>query len=104
MNTRIYVEGGGDNNALRTLCRQGFSEFFRKAGLEGMMPRIIASGSRNNAFSNFCTALNNANTGDFIVLLVDAEGPVETEMVSGIISIDVTSGIDRKERSVRMLI
>lgn len=43
------------------------------------MPRIVASGSRNDAFSDFCTALKSATTDDFTVLLVDAESPVETE-------------------------
>lgn len=76
MNVKVYVEGGGDTNALKTRCRQGFSEFFRKAGLEGCMPRIVASGGRQQAFDDFCTALNKAGEGDFIVLLVDSEAAV----------------------------
>lgn len=79
MNLKVYVEGGGDTNALRTRCREGFSEFFRKAGLEGRMPRIVASGGRQQAFDDFCTALKKAGANDFIVLLVDAEAPVVTE-------------------------
>lgn len=79
MSTKVYVEGGGNAKALRTLCRQGFSEFFRKAGFKGRMPRIIAGGSRQQAFGLFSTALKNANSDDFIVLLVDAEAPVTTE-------------------------
>ena len=76
MNVKIYVEGGGDTNALRTRCRQGFSEFFAKAGLRGRMPRIVASGGRRQAFDDFDTALRKAGAEDFIVLLVDAEAPV----------------------------
>ena len=76
MNVKVYVEGGGDARALRTRCREGFSEFFRKAGLEGRMPRIVASGGRQQAFKDFCTALNRAGADNFIVLLVDAEAPV----------------------------
>lgn len=76
MRIRVYVEGGGDTRPLKTKCRQGFSEFFRKAGLEGRMPRIVASGSRNEAFDDFCIALKNASVGDFIVLLVDSEAAV----------------------------
>lgn len=79
MNLKVYVEGGGDTNALRTRCREGFSEFFRKAGLEGRMPRIVASGGRQQAFDDFCTALKKAGANDFIVLLVDAEAPVVTK-------------------------
>jgi len=73
---KIYVEGGGDTNALKTKCRQGFSEFFRKAGLEGRMPRIVASGSRQAAYDDCCTALNKAGADEFIILLVDSEAPV----------------------------
>lgn len=77
MNIKVYVEGGGNTNALRTRCREGFSEFFRKAGLEGRMPRIVASGGRQQAFDDFCTALKTAGAERFIVLLVDSEATVE---------------------------
>lgn len=76
MNVKVYVEGGGDTNALKTRCRQGFSEFFRKAGLEGRMPRIVASGGRQQTFDDFCTALKKSGVDDFIILLVDSEAPV----------------------------
>ncbi len=76
MNVTVYVEGGGDVSAVRTRCRAGFSEFFRKAGLDGQMPKIVASGGRHQAFGDFCTALNKAGADDFILLLVDSEAPV----------------------------
>lgn len=69
----VYVEGGGDNNALRTKCREGFSEFFHKAGLAGHMPRIVACGSRNDAYNRFCIALRSATADEFTILLVDSE-------------------------------
>lgn len=73
MRVKIYVEGGGDTNALKRECRRGFSEFFRRSGLEGRMPKVVASGSRNSAFKDFCTALRSADSGQFIMLLVDSE-------------------------------
>lgn len=76
MSVKVYVEGGGDSKDLKTRCRQGFSEFFRKAGLEGRMPRTVASGGRQQAYDDFCTALRKAREGDFIVLLVDSEAAV----------------------------
>ena len=79
MKIEIYVEGGGPTRILRQKCRQGFSEFFRKAGMEGRMPKVIASGSRQNVFKDFRTALRTAGKGDFIVLLVDSEGPVKSD-------------------------
>lgn len=78
MKVTIYVEGGGENNnALRTKCREGFSGFFQKAGLEGHMPKVVACGSRNDAYNRFCIAIRQAASAEFIVLLVDSEAPVE---------------------------
>jgi len=74
--TKLYVEGGGDSNALRTRCREGFSMFLEKAGLEGRMPRIVACGTRGKAYDHFCTALRQRGSGEFVVLLVDSEEPV----------------------------
>ncbi len=76
MKVKLYVEGGGDANRLRTLCRQGFGSFFRKAGLKGRMPRIVACGSRQKAFRDFRTALTETHAEGFIALLVDAEAPI----------------------------
>ena len=76
MNIKVFVEGGGDRDLLKRECRKGFSNFFSKAGLKGRMPRVVASGSRQNAFKDFCQALHESERDDFIVLLVDSEGPV----------------------------
>ena len=78
MNIKVFVEGGGETNLLRSKCREGFRKFFSKAGLEGRMPRIVASGSRQDAFDDFRAAVRRAKKDDFIVLLVDSEGPVAT--------------------------
>lgn len=73
----MYVEGGGDHNhALSTLCRRGFKEFFEKAGLKGRLPRVIASGGRQQAYNDFRTALANAKENETPLLLVDSEAPV----------------------------
>ena len=76
MRLTIYAEGGGDTKALRTECRMGFREFFRKAGLAGRMPRVSACGSRRQAYEDFCNALGKHGSNRFIALLVDSEGPV----------------------------
>ena len=73
---KVYVEGGGDSNQLRRQCRNGFREFFSKAGLEGHMPRVVACGSRQRAYDQFCAAIDEAEAGSFIVLLVDSETAV----------------------------
>lgn len=61
---------------LKTNCRKGFSTFISKAGLSGRMPKIIACGGRKKTFDKFCTAFGEATDNEFIVLLVDSEGPV----------------------------
>ena len=76
MRVTVYVEGGGSVRATKKRCRQGFSALFRKAGLSGRMPRIFAAGGRDDAWRDFRTALAGARENDFIVLLVDSEGPV----------------------------
>jgi len=76
VNVKIYVEGGGDAQALRTRCRRGFSQFFERAGLQGRMPKVVACGSRNDAYSDFKRAVANAGDNDFPVLLVDSEEEV----------------------------
>ena len=76
MNVKVYVEGGGDRRELKKECRKGFSTFLRKTKLAGQMPRIIACGGRQKTLDKFCTALAISKSDDFIVLLVDSEGPV----------------------------
>lgn len=73
MSIKIYVEGGGNKSKLRAECRKGFSTFLEKAGFQGKMPKIIACGSRNNAYSLFKIAHNN---NEICLLLVDAEEPI----------------------------
>ncbi len=74
----VYVEGGGNTRALRQACREGFSSFFRKAGLNERMPKVVACGSRTQAYNKFRAAISQRSP-DFIVLLVDSEGPVKAD-------------------------
>ena len=76
MKATVYVEGGGDGGALRRECREGFSSFFRRAGLDKHMPKVVACGGRTQAYKKFRTAIGQPHA-DFIVLLVDSEGPVK---------------------------
>jgi hypothetical protein len=77
---KLYVEGGGDSSALRTACRAGFSKFLNKAGFQGKMPRIVACGSRQNAYDSFCTAIR---SGEDALLLVDSESTVVADDQQG---------------------
>ena len=70
---KVYVEGGGDSNSLRTRCRQGFSAFLERAGFKGRMPRVIACGGRQAAYDTFKTALEAQESA---LLLIDSEEKV----------------------------
>lgn len=76
---KLYVEGGGDTAALRTACREGFTTFVTKAGLKSR-PRIVACGSRRDAFDSFCTAIA---SGEEAILLVDSEDSVNAQHQQG---------------------
>jgi hypothetical protein len=69
----VFVEGGGDRRSY-TACRRAFSVFFGKLLGDWPKPRIIACGSRDEAYRDFSRAL--ANRENFAILLVDAEEPV----------------------------
>jgi len=72
---RIYIEGGGENEKLRARCREAFQALFKKSGFKGKMPRLIACGSRTNAFRDFSNSLKK-NPNAFSILLVDSEDTV----------------------------
>jgi len=73
----VYVEGGGDykHTDTATACRRGFRELFEKLSLPPRRFSVHAGGSRRQTFRDFCKAVRQ-QTGDFIILLVDSEGPV----------------------------
>ena len=74
MSTKVYVEGGGiGNKASRIACRSAFREFFRKAGLNGRLPRVVPGGGRRQTYNDFCTAFDDPRNDAFTVLLVDSE-------------------------------
>lgn len=79
MKLKLFVEGGGDAAAMKSACRQGFTTLITRAGL-ARRPRIVACGSRNDAYQSFRTAIGN---GEAAMLLVDSEGPVNSACQTG---------------------
>lgn len=77
----VYVEGGSPGK-VESKCRSGFHEFFKKAGLEGHMPKIVACGGRDKTLQKFRVALQQADPDHIPLLLVDSEGPVRSHMKS----------------------
>lgn len=76
MKTTIYVEGGGNTAYLCSELRCGFKALFESAGFIGRLPKIVACGTRNDAFNDFKTAFLSKTKGDVIILLVDSEETV----------------------------
>ena len=73
VSAKLYVEGGGDSKMIKTACRRGYQKFIERAGATGNMPRIVACGSRENAYNSFSTACAEEGSA---MLLVDSEEPV----------------------------
>jgi len=73
VNVKIYVEGGFQGST-KSDCRKAFRSFFEKVIAPGSF-KVIASGSRSDAYKDFCAALK-TNRGDYIILLVDSEAEV----------------------------
>jgi len=67
---RIYVEGGFEGST-KSNCRKAFSTFLAKV-IRPESFKVIASGSRTQAFQDFCSALRQ-RPGDYNILLVDSE-------------------------------
>jgi hypothetical protein len=77
VNVCVYVEGGGPKakSQTATACRKAFHLFFEKVLGERSKPRIVASGSRDEAYDDFCRSLK-ADPNSFAILIVDSEDPV----------------------------
>lgn len=71
----LFVEGGGNTAELKNRCREGFTTLLRRAGFEGMMPRIVPCGTRRAAYDDFVMAHRQGNY-NFVALWVDSEDPV----------------------------
>jgi hypothetical protein len=97
---KIYVEGGGDHNkALQTQCRQGFREFFLRAGLKDRMPGVVACGGRSRAYERFRTPHENARPDDFPLLLVDSEASVVVQDLWEHVKLRPGDGWDRPQNA-----
>ncbi|MGH9473792.1 MAG: DUF4276 family protein [Terriglobales bacterium] len=75
MSLRVYIEGGGTADSTRA-CREAFCKLFDCLNLP-QKPKLVSCGSRNDAYSDFKTAL--ATHGTACILLVDSEDPVQAQ-------------------------
>ena len=76
---KIYIEGGADGKQAKSKLREGFGDFLDELRQIARNKRIgwtlVACGSRNSAYEDFCTAIKSSPTV-FHVLLVDSEDAV----------------------------
>ena len=73
----IYIEGGGDSNELRILCRRGFRKLLENCGFKGNMPKLRACGGRNSVFDDFEIAHAKKSDSDYVAMLIDSEDPLK---------------------------
>ncbi len=74
MRIEIYIEGGGQKNkVLKIKLRQGFSTFFKKAGIQA---KPISCGGREQAYDTFCRKIEDPPKDVLPILLVDSESAV----------------------------
>ena len=72
MTTKIYIEGGGNTERTLKACRAAFSKYCEMVVPAGHNPRVVACGSRQEAYEDFKKGLNDAKY-DRVALLVDSE-------------------------------
>ena len=76
----IYLEGGGDTAGSRAALRQGMDAFLQPlkqaARDKSLRWKLVACGSRGEAYNGFRNAVDKGNADGVIVLLVDAEDDV----------------------------
>lgn len=78
---KIFVEGGGNNNTdLKSQCRKAFCNFFKKAGLDNRLPRVIACGGRTDAYNDFYKSVRNKENA---FLLIDSEDVIDDKFDIG---------------------
>lgn len=79
MSAKICVEGGGDDAYTLRLCKSAFVRYCEKVVAPLRMPRVVACGSRDEAYRDFTASLTAGNY-DLVALLVDSEEPVQTAL------------------------
>jgi Domain of unknown function (DUF4276) len=77
----LYIEGGGTgagSKEVDILCREGFRKLLENCGFAAQkrMPRLIACGGRDAAFSAFKISQKSNADGNYVALWVDSEEPL----------------------------
>lgn len=77
MRAVVFIEGGGDKDQkLERLFRRSWTTFFKAAGLEGHMPKVVRGGPRHRTLDLFAREVGNPSQRRVPLLLVDSETAV----------------------------
>jgi hypothetical protein len=79
VSAKICIEGGGNHEYTLRTCKSAFVRYCEKVVAPMRMPRIVASGSRDEAYGDFMASLSKGDY-DVVALLVDSEDPVRTAL------------------------
>lgn len=79
MSAKICIEGGGNDAYTLRTCKSAFVRYCEKVVSPMRMPRIVACGSRDEAYGDFTASLAKGDY-DLVALLVDSEDPVQTAL------------------------
>ena len=77
---RLYIEGGGDSKEQAIRFRQGWNDFFARAGVAGKT-RVVRGDGRGQTFDRFATAIKTQGSSVVPLLLVDSEEAVAANSV-----------------------
>ena len=76
----IFLEGassGPDSGESQKRCREAFHRLLENSGFKDRKPRLVACGSRKNAFEDFKNAHARNRGGIFIAMWIDSEDPLQ---------------------------
>ena len=103
----IYMEGGGAGRGSKAALRQGMDAFLdplKQAAREKKLHwKLVCCGPRDEAFRGFRNALRDGDD-DMVVLLVDAEEPVEAEARAHLRARDGWELADINGQSVHLMV
>lgn len=75
---KLYVEGSGSSNKLQAVGREAMMKFLSKLSLKKPC-KVVMCGGRQQAYNDFCVAMQNPKEGESLILLVDAEAAMQQE-------------------------
>ncbi|MCY4119574.1 MAG: DUF4276 family protein [Acidobacteria bacterium] len=103
----IYMEGGGNKGNGRAALRQGMDAFLdplkHAARRRAVRWKLVCCGPRDEAFRGFRNALRDGDD-EIVVLLVDAEGPVEAAVRAHLHTRDGWDLTDINGQSVHLMV